>query len=355
MKQAYFPRTIKNEDFCKQGTFMSSNKIRIRRVNKIKSTAALLLIFIFLASFTICLSQDFHDASTPETPIGAANINNVTNTGADMIKVDQDYCKVMVFDGNAPQFAWERNSGSGIEYFYLDGVWDPDVVLTNDKMYALVCFEIESHTCSNIYLSLWEYDGGGNYIEIVGNFGQYSFPHFIDEGINPNIDIGFDDRFIITWHTCNESSEIKAIAGEYTGGVVDLSPNIALVAPETAWTPDVTICYDYVTFTYIRLDEQYYPEWVTTETNYYDVYNDDIINQCTTHILRNSIGYDSGIFGRPRIASPPQYLHYPGSDYTTSVDFSYFGDGGPEWEILVCQNDNGSIINPIIHIYNYPD
>jgi hypothetical protein len=293
-----------------------------------------------------CYCQTFNGAINAETFLNTSNISNVENTGADMVQYDQSYSKVMVYDGDAPQFAWECDNGSGYDDFYNTGVVmisDPDVVLTNDLRYAIVCYELDGY----IYMSVWQLNQGV-YSEIIGSFGQYNFPYLIEEGTNPNIDIGFDDEYVITWEL---NMEIKALAGDYAGGVFSLSSNIANVAPEIAWTPDVTVCDDYVTFTYIRVYNDT-DEWVTHETNYTDVYNDNVTG--TIMSIKKADPSLNATFGRPRIASPPQYPSYPTSDYTTVVDYYWEDMGYGMWDILVFQYDNNSYSNaPIPYNPNF--
>ena len=126
-------------------------------------------IFVLIATMILAplflTAQVFHEAVNPEDFTNAPSINNVTNTGADMLIEDAQYSRVMVFDGDAPQFAWETNNGSGSDYFLIDGIWDPDVVLTDDFLYALVC--LEELSSNSIYLSLWEYNQAGVFSEVM--------------------------------------------------------------------------------------------------------------------------------------------------------------------------------------------
>jgi hypothetical protein len=312
-------------------------------------------IFVMIATMILVplylTAQVFHEAVNPEDYTNAPSINNVTNTGADMVIDDMGYSKVMVFDGDAPQFAWETNNGTGTDYFHLDAVWDPDVVLTNDLMYALVCLEIQNDENGQIYLSLWEYNGSGNYSEVIGQFGAYSFPHYIADGTNPNIDIGFDGRFVITWQSTYTAGDINAIAGLYNNGVLTISNDIARVVGVEAWAPDVAIRGNAVSFTYIGYCKDGYPAWYGKQASYSDVQQPPTppnVIPANNYTFHESAQNNYGDYGRPRIASPPPYPYYSNSDFAVVVDYYWEDAGIGSWDILFANRNNGVVYGPTI-------
>jgi hypothetical protein len=304
-----------------------------------------------LSDDSISFAQVFYAPTNPEYPINATVISGVLNTGADMVIDDNRYSKVMVYDGNEPKFAWETDISTGRTVFshttqppngYLP--LDPDVVLTSSRNQALVCYEADGE----IWLSVWMVSLGG-YVEIVGTFGNYTLPLSLGYGTNPNIDIGFDDEFVITWQSA-PTVMIEAVAGDMLGGNLSLS-GVAQVYGQESITPDVTVCDFNVTFTFIIPDDQGPDEWVTLETSYTDVSGNNI--SANPYVIPVNGQYQDGIYGRPRIASPPYYAvgNYSCTDYTTTVDY-YFVDGMVGmWNIDVFQKNNQQYTN-VAHIYN---
>jgi len=311
--------------------------------------ATMILVPLYLTA------QVFHEAVNPENFTNAPSINNVTNTGADMLIEDAQYSRVMVFDGDDPQFAWETNNGSGSDYFFIDGIWDPDVVLTDDFLYALVC--LEELSSNSIYLSLWEYNQAGVFSEVIGQLGAYNFPHYIDEGKNPNIDIGYDDKFVITWESLGQPSEIFAIAGEYLGGAIDLSPDIAYIAPEAHRSPDISILGDYVSFTFVRDDGNGAESWVVMQADYPDVYSPPqglLVTPIFQQVVHFHSGTNESVYGRPRIASPPTYPGVPANDFVAVIDFYWEDWDVGIWEILFVNYHNGLVYGaPTVFNDNY--
>jgi hypothetical protein len=273
-----------------------------------------------------------------------------------MVINDNGYSKVMVYDWNEPKFAWETDLSTGRSVFYHTNQppngylpADPDVVLTNSRDHALVCYEADGE----IWLSVWEISGTA-YAEVVGVFGNYSVPFSLGYGTNPNIDIGFDDEFVITWQS-SPTAMIEAVAGDMLGGTLSLSSDAQIYGQESI-TPDVTVCDFNVTFTFIIPDDQGPDEWVTLETNYNDVINNNVTGNPYYIPIYNQ--YPDGVFGRPRIASPPLWIPNPGmpggysyTDYTTTVDY-YFEDGMVGmWNIDVFQKNNQQYTS-VAYIYN---
>jgi hypothetical protein len=314
----------------------------------------------FVLSTQVTKAQIFHAPSNPEYPINATIVSGVLNTGADMVIDQIGYSKVMVYDGNEPKFAWETNLSTGRSVFYHNTQHhsgyipvDPDVILNNSRDFALVCYELDGE----IWLSVWELIQGG-YVEIVGAFGNFNVPMILGYGSNPNIDIGYQDEFVVTWQSVpyQNQTSIEALAGDILSGVLSLAPNVAAIFTYNSLTPDVTVCEDNVTFTFIRKYAQGADDWVTFETTYTDVYNATGTGTLHTIPIQNQI--PTGVFGRPRIASPPPYTPYPGfpgydaSDYTTTVDYYWEDLGIGLWQINVYQKNNAQYYNGTAHIYN---
>jgi hypothetical protein len=117
-----------------------------------------MLAFLLLSNESF---PQFMPASTQDIPIGNSMVSarNINNTGADYLVEGEEYSKVMVHDGDTPVFAWEVNQ------YYADTSWflaqildgkvikDPDVVLTRDKKYALVCYELDDE----IFMTVWKW------------------------------------------------------------------------------------------------------------------------------------------------------------------------------------------------------
>jgi|GEM_PF-2785334 hypothetical protein len=71
--------------------------------------------------------------STNDFNANASTINDVENTGVDFVNTMSDYSKVMVYDGEMPSFAWDKNAATGIYPFSDNKITDPDVILTNNQ------------------------------------------------------------------------------------------------------------------------------------------------------------------------------------------------------------------------------
>lgn len=282
--------------------------------------------------------------NNPDYGVSATTPNNILNTGADYIEnyipgsTSPNGIKVMVFDGDVPQFAWENIGNSGKCTFALDDIKDPDVVLTNNSEFALVVYEDNNQ----IYLDLWQWNGP-NFVEVLGNLGNYNFPYLIDEGTNPNIDLQFTDLFAITWQ--DNKGNIKGLAGEYQGGQnFDISPNMTFINNSNSRTPDATIFENVITYTFIVFNDQLQEYWVTQQEQFNDVYNGNSVN---SPIILHQANLDlGGKFGRPRIASPNDQ-YFDDNDYTSVVDYyTITPQGVSKWEILGMQNSFNNLFYP---------
>ncbi len=295
----------------------------------------ILLFFGGFCMFYCVVGQDLNSAITNEIFINAPTINNVANTGADFVIENQSFLKVMVYDGDSARIYWDADINStqnqGRDKFTLDGVFDPDVVLTTDLQYALVVFE--SH--GDIYISLWEYNGSG-YSEIIGALGNYIFPYYLDEGSSPNIDMDHNNYIAVTWK--NHNGEIKAIVGEYSAGPSFYFSNPVTIDYDSR-DPDVSIYTDpvtsveYVTFTYIRdINQGPDHEWVVLQETYTNIDNNNIISSATS--LYNPGNPPYTIYGRPRIAAPFYHdLLFNGDEFFVVVDFITVDGATTTWEI----------------------
>ncbi len=295
------------------------------------------LLFVLMA-FVPCVlvaqpNPDPQPASTNHLLIGAPSIDNVQNTGADIITIDCDVVMVMVYDGDEPMFYWDittyQGNYTGMSPFLDQDITDPDVVLTPDFNHALVVYEYNGR----IYLSVWEFDGGQSYYELQW-FNNTQYPLHLQSGMNPNIDMDFGWHFAITWHSDNgKTDEIWAAVGEFSSGG---NPSLNLSDPvviDRGRFPDVAIYEDTVTFTYLR-DIGGGPDydWVYFQESKTNIENHNIVS---SHVnLYNTANPPFSDYGRPRIAAPfyNDFLFY-GSEFFVTVDYREY-DGFWQYEIV---------------------
>ncbi len=273
------------------------------------------------------IAQTIELPATQDIHVNAMSINNVLNTGADQVRIPGNLlAKAMVYDGDVPQFAWDYGGNTGNTNFITPQIIDPDVVLTEDASFALVCYKKNG----DIYLSLFALTGG-NYSEIT-TLGGINYPHNIGDGKNANIDL-WNDQFMITWESSSQS--IMALGGIYSGSGVFTLGKVATVEKNKSITPDVTIYNNVVTFTYIDISLLNTNWWVSLQDDFNTILSGSA--NSTSNPIYHITPASKVYFGRPRISSPNDGF-FDDHDFTIVIDEKNIdGNGIDIWNIKIKQ------------------
>ncbi len=200
---------------------------------------------ITLAAITVCLlhnqgeAQSFVNAISADASINQTATANVQNTGIDVGKCSgcpDQVQQVVTWDGSVPGFGWEIGGiakslpllGNSIVAGVLPT--DPDVIVGNDGMNAIVVYELNGSILMEVYTR------SGN--DFLPTSAVPTNVYNTTQSRHPNIAVDAEDNITVIWQSTESASGnevIYAKAGDIFG---TLSPSLAKVSETNFSTID---------------------------------------------------------------------------------------------------------------------